>query len=117
MIAAVLVGCYSVLGGLMADAVTDVIQGTALIVGLIALTVSIAWAAGHAGTGLAAVEPERLRFFSTVDMGVLERTEKLAVVLTMDYLHREAQAGRREDFERYLASVPNVAPAENDHLD
>jgi predicted transcriptional regulator len=43
--------------------------------------------------------------------------EKLAVVLTMDYLHREAEAGRREDFERYLAAVPNVAPPENDRLD
>ncbi len=29
--------------------------------------------------------------------------EKLAVVLTMDYLRREAAAGRREDFDKYLA--------------
>ena len=37
--------------------------------------------------------------------------EKLAVVLTLDYLRREAAAGRREDFEKYLAAVPDVAPA------
>ena len=43
--------------------------------------------------------------------------EKLAVVLTMDYLRREADAGRREDFEKYLAAAPNVAPPENDRLD
>jgi predicted transcriptional regulator len=43
--------------------------------------------------------------------------EKLAVVLTMDYLRREADAGRREDFEKYLAAVPDVAPPENDRLD
>ena len=43
--------------------------------------------------------------------------EKLAVVLTMDYLRREAAAGRREDFEKYLSAVPNVAPAENDRVD
>jgi hypothetical protein len=43
--------------------------------------------------------------------------EKLAVVLTMDYLRREAAAGRREDFEKYLASVPDVAPLEGDRLD
>ena len=43
--------------------------------------------------------------------------EKLAVVLTMDYLRREANAGRREDFEKYLAAVPDVAPPENDRLD
>ncbi len=36
--------------------------------------------------------------------------EKLAAMLTMDYLKREAEAGRREDFERYLAAVPDVAP-------
>jgi len=42
--------------------------------------------------------------------------EKLAAMLTMDYLRREAEAGRREDFERYLASVPDVAPAENDRI-
>ena len=43
--------------------------------------------------------------------------EKLAVVLTMDYLRREADAGNREDFERYLKAVPNVAAPENDRLE
>jgi predicted transcriptional regulator len=43
--------------------------------------------------------------------------EKLGVVLTMDYLRREAAAGRRADFEKYLAAVPNVAPPENDRLE
>jgi hypothetical protein len=43
--------------------------------------------------------------------------EKLAVVLTMDYLRREADAGRRADFDRYLSAVPNVAPPEHDRLD
>jgi predicted transcriptional regulator len=44
-------------------------------------------------------------------------SEKLAVIQTMDYLRREADAGRGEDFERYLAAVPNVPPAANDRLD
>jgi hypothetical protein len=43
--------------------------------------------------------------------------EKLAVVMTMDYLRREAGAGRREDFEKYLAAVPDLAPMANDRLD
>ena len=43
--------------------------------------------------------------------------EELAVVLTMDYLQREANAGRREDYDKYLAAVPDVAPAENDRVD
>jgi hypothetical protein len=43
--------------------------------------------------------------------------EKLAVMLTMDYLRREAKAGRRTDFDKYLAAVPDVAPPENDRID
>ena len=43
--------------------------------------------------------------------------EKLAVVLTLDYLRREAAAGRREDFDKYLAAVPDVAPPDEDRLD
>lgn len=34
----------------------------------------------------------------------------------MDYLRCEVNAGRREDFEKYLASVPDIAPPENDRL-
>jgi len=43
--------------------------------------------------------------------------EKLAVMLTMDYLRREAAAGRREDFEKYLAAVPSGLPLVEDRLD
>jgi predicted transcriptional regulator len=42
--------------------------------------------------------------------------EKLAVMLTMDYLRQEAAAGRREDFEHYLAAVPDAAPVKNDQI-
>jgi hypothetical protein len=42
--------------------------------------------------------------------------EKLAVMLSMDYLRREAAAGRRVDFERYLAAVPDLHPAPGDEL-
>jgi hypothetical protein len=42
--------------------------------------------------------------------------EKLAVMLTMDYLRRDAAAGRREDFEKYLAGAPDVAPMPGDEL-
>lgn len=43
--------------------------------------------------------------------------EKLAAVLTVDHLRREAAAGRRQDFEKYLAGVPDIAPPESDRLD
>lgn len=42
--------------------------------------------------------------------------EKLAVMLTMDYLRREGAAGRREDFEKYLAASPEVPPMPGDEL-
>jgi hypothetical protein len=42
--------------------------------------------------------------------------EKLAVTMTMDYLRREAAAGRREDFEIFLAASPDVPPMEGDEL-
>lgn len=42
--------------------------------------------------------------------------EKLAVMLTTDYLRREAAAGQREDFEKYLSAVPDVAPPPADKL-
>jgi len=34
--------------------------------------------------------------------------EKLASMLTLDYLRQEAANGRRQDFERYLSGVPDV---------
>jgi len=34
--------------------------------------------------------------------------EKLASMLTLDYLRQEAAHGRWEDFERYLNAVPDV---------
>jgi hypothetical protein len=43
--------------------------------------------------------------------------EKLAAMLSMDYLRREAQAGRRDAFERYLSAVPDVPPPDYDRLD
>ena len=42
--------------------------------------------------------------------------EKLAVVMTVDYLRREAEAGRRDDYEKYLAAVPDIAPEATDAI-
>ncbi|MGB4359297.1 MAG: YlcI/YnfO family protein [Rhodoferax sp.] len=35
-------------------------------------------------------------------------SEKMASVLTLDYLKSEAQKGKRSDFEHYLSMVPDV---------
>lgn len=43
-------------------------------------------------------------------------TEKMAALMTLDYLRRKAAQGRREDFERFLAAVPHREPEESDRL-
>ena len=37
--------------------------------------------------------------------------------MTMDFLHREAAAGRRADSDKYLVAAPDVVPQEKDRLD
>lgn len=41
--------------------------------------------------------------------------EKLASMLTLDYLRQESAQGRLQDFERYLNAVPDI-PDEVDKL-
>lgn len=40
--------------------------------------------------------------------------EKMASVMTLDYLKSEGNRGKRGDFERYLSLVPNAPAQEND---
>ncbi len=42
--------------------------------------------------------------------------EKMAALLTLDYLRREGEQGRREDFDRFLAAVPSGEAGESDRL-
>src|SRR5437899_398595 len=42
--------------------------------------------------------------------------EKMAALLTLDYLRREAALGSREDFERVLKKVPDVPPEPYDEM-
>jgi Na+/proline symporter len=77
-LAAVLVGAYSVVGGLLADAVTDVVQGVAVVVGLIILGAVVAVHVGGVSAGLAAVKPEQLEVLRA-DAGMLDLIEQLAI--------------------------------------
>lgn len=77
-LAAVLVGAYSVVGGLLADAVTDTIQGLAVLVGLVVLGVMVAMAVGGPSEGLARVPSEKLALLRPDD-GVLSMLERCAV--------------------------------------
>lgn len=77
-LAALLVGAYSVVGGLLADAVTDVVQGVAVVIGLIILGTVVALHVGGVSAGLAKVEPHQLRLLGA-DTGALEVLEQIAI--------------------------------------
>ena len=47
---------------------------------------------------------------------VIAAAEKMAALMTEDYLTREAQQGKRADFEKVLQAVPNVEPEDDDRL-
>lgn len=78
-IAAVLVVTYSVLGGLLADAWTDLIQGLAIVVGLVVLAIMVASQVGGFAEGLAKVESERMEAFTIGDEGLLVFLEGFAI--------------------------------------
>ena len=42
--------------------------------------------------------------------------EKMAALLTIDYLRREAALGSRTDFERVLKTVPDAPPEPYDEM-
>jgi Na+/proline symporter len=78
VLAAVLVAAYSVVGGLLADAVTDVIQGLVVLVGLVILGVVVAAHVGGVGAAIAHAEPGRLTLVDAEE-GLLGTLEKMAI--------------------------------------
>ena len=79
--AAVLVAGYSVVGGLLADAVTDFLQGSVVIVCLIILAIAIAVNSGGVTPVLSSTEPARLSFLAITDVGSLKKFEQLAIAI------------------------------------
>jgi Na+/proline symporter len=77
--AAVFVVLYTMVGGLLADAITDVVQGVALTLGLVLLLVAVAGANGGLLQIGALVEPGRLRLFADAEHGWLAFAEAWAV--------------------------------------
>lgn len=80
-LAAVLVGVYSVVGGLMADAVTDFLQGSVLITGLVILAGAVALNLGGPATVVAQIAPEKLNVFAHMDDTPLQRIEQITVAI------------------------------------
>ena len=79
ILAAVLVASYSVIGGLLADSVTDLLQGTAVIIGLVVLTIAVIAAAGGVAPALEGMPAEHLVFATQAHGTPLELTEAVAV--------------------------------------
>jgi Na+/proline symporter len=78
--AAVFVVVYTVAGGLLADVVTDFVQGIAVIVGLVLLLVAVGQANGGGVAELGAlIDPGRLSFFSLEGTSLLATIEAWAV--------------------------------------
>lgn len=77
-IAALLVGSYSVIGGLLADSVTDVIQGVVVLIGLIILGGIVAAVVAGSETAFVPIEPERLSLYDAEE-GMLGTLEKIAI--------------------------------------
>lgn len=57
---------------------------------------------------------EGMSFERFVELAV---AEKLSALESVQLVRREVSGTKREEFERYLAAVPDVPPDENDRLD
>jgi Na+/proline symporter len=78
--AAVFVVAYTVAGGLLADVVTDFVQGVAVIIGLVLLLVAVGNAnGGGVGELVGLIDPARLSFFSFEGASLLAIAEAWAV--------------------------------------
>lgn len=78
-IAAVMVVAYSALGGLLADAWTDLVQGLAIVAGLMVLLVVVVGELGGVGAAVGKIEPERLQILDPGTGGWLGLVESLAI--------------------------------------
>jgi SSS family transporter len=70
---------YTMLGGLLADAWTDVVQGLAIVLGLVVLAAIVVVEAGSVTGSLAQVEAERLQPFTLGEAGIIGFLERMAV--------------------------------------
>jgi solute:Na+ symporter, SSS family len=79
ILAAVLVASYSVVGGLLADSVTDFLQGTAVIIGLVVLTIAVIVASGGITPALQGMPADHLVLATQAHGTSLELIEAVAV--------------------------------------
>jgi SSS family solute:Na+ symporter len=89
LIAAAVVIAYTVFGGLMADAITDVVQGAALIVGLTVMLFGIAGDYGGIGSALASIDPAHLKWRPAENENWLSLAEKWALPILGSFVAQE----------------------------
>ncbi len=81
LLAAVLVGAYTTIGGLLADSVTDFLQGLIVITGLTILAVVIAGHAGGVVGVFQATSSDRLSVLAEIRSSPLDKLERLTIAL------------------------------------
>jgi len=91
-LAAGVVIVYTVYGGLMADAIADLIQGVMVMLGLVVLLVVVVNAVGGVDAALAAIDPDKLRLFGGPDTPALGTVEKWAIPITGSVVAQELVA-------------------------
>ncbi len=52
----------------------------------------------------------------SVNQFMVTAAEKMAALLSEDYLAQEAKQSKRADFEKVLKAVPHIEPEEHDRL-
>ena len=83
---------YTAFGGLMADAVTDFVQGISLAVGLVIILVAVLYELGGAGPAVVAIDPGRLRLFGEAGRPLLDGIESWAVPICGSVVAQELVA-------------------------
>jgi Na+/proline symporter len=91
-LAAGVVIVYTVYGGLMADAIADLVQGVMVMLGLVVLLVVVVDAVGGVDAAFAAIEPGKLRLFGGPDTPLLATLEKWAIPITGSVVAQELVA-------------------------
>jgi SSS family transporter len=88
-IAAAVVIAYTTFGGMLADAVTDLIQGVVLAAGLVVVLVATISASGGLGRALDSIEPARLSPFGGPEASLVEILDAWAVPICGSVIAQE----------------------------
>jgi SSS family transporter len=106
--AALIVVIYTAMGGLKADAITDLIQGILLIIGIFIVFLAVTRASGGFMTSLQNVEPDRLKMFTANEGNFMDMLETWSIPICGSVIAQELVA-------RVLAAK-NVSIARNGTL-